>query len=163
MQQLILAETSKISKVTKKVVSGIHFSSRTETPWHLTDGHRWSRAFSPMNHQWTTGGPPMPGATFWYGHRWTTGGHRWKWKSQKRPMRLKTLFSFVHTIQMVVLPLRSNAFPCMDHMIIKLNTLYMSTKKKTNILETINSIQIGQILFTFSALEELEFPLGWTT
>ena len=97
-------------------------------PLHLTGCHWWSRTFSPMDHRWTTGGPPMPGATFWYGHRWTTGGHRWKWKSQKRPMRLKTLFSFVYIIQTVVPPLRSNAFPSMDHMIIKFNTLYMSTK-----------------------------------
>ena len=31
----------------------------------------------------------MPVATSWHGHRWTTGSHRWKWKSRKRPMRLK--------------------------------------------------------------------------
>ena len=122
--------------------------SRTETPWDPTGGHRWSRAFPPMDHRWTIGGPPMPGTTSSHDHRWTTGGHRWKWKPQKQPILLKTLFSFVHIIQMV-LP------PRFDPMYSRVWTMrsFMSThfsKVKTTLLKTINKIQMRQNFFTVS-------------
>ena len=51
---LIMTQNSK-KQITQFVSFGYSPElSRTETPWHLTGGHRWSRAFSPMDHRWST-------------------------------------------------------------------------------------------------------------
>ena len=121
---------------------------------HLpTGGHQWSRTFPLMVHRWAIGGPPMPGATSWH-------GHRWKWKFQERPMCLKTLFAFfVFTIQMVVSALRSNVFPSMDHTVIsKVKTI---TFKPQVQFRSVKIYLHSQIMGKLFILKELKFPLTW--
>ena len=58
---------------------------RTETPWHVTGAHQWSKAFPPMNHRrpmmesWITF-PTVGLVLTIHGYRfvrWNCHGHRW--------------------------------------------------------------------------------------